>query len=222
MTGWEVPSSSPSFEVEVTRARARFPASLRYDLFGFDQPHPLVSPIPERMLAQLIAHRLYGVGDHEEPSVGTASQPALDDVADADLERKPVNHHSLGIERANHGIGVGIAEHVEVTFQNQQVAGVAAQPEPQHLRFLPFEADCQRVLERCLWDLLLSRRSPDTVWRPGHVEVGLIAELGIAGEMFLGAGDDANPICVGVIGERGQAGHDRLGPWDVQPSRRER
>jgi hypothetical protein len=148
--------------------------------------------------------------------VGAASQPPFDHMTHANLERKTVHHYRLGIERADHRIGVGVAEDVKVPFENQQIAGVPAQPEPQDLGFLPFEADRQRFLQSRFLDFPLSGRSLETVGRPGHVEVGVIAELRIAGEMFLCAGDNANAGAVGVIGEPRQSRDDCLTAGHVE------
>ncbi len=80
--------------------------------------------------------------------------------------------------------------------------------------------DDQRIPEPGLGDLGLARGTPHAVVRKGGDPVGGPGKLRMAGLVVVGAGEDPDPLPVGVIGEPGQHRNNGLAVRDVEASGR--
>src|SRR5207244_4441766 len=64
----------------------------------------------------------------------------------------------------------------------------------------------------------LAGRAAHTVRREGVFPVGRVGELAVAGDVIVGAGDDADAVPVRVVRELLEIGGDMLGVRHVQPA----
>ncbi len=159
------------------------------------------------------AHRIL---DREQPDLRMARHQAFERVLVADVGGDAVQHDGPRLQRADHRVGVRIGEDVEPLLVEQDVALVLAEPPGERRGIRGRRLDDERIPQRGLGNLLLSRRAVHAVLGERLAEVGLVGELAVTLHVIVGAGHDADPVAVGVVGQPLEIGNDALGAGDVQ------
>src|SRR3990172_3913632 len=194
----------------------RLEDALLDDVRGLDEANALLGPLPEQVLGGIPVDRLHCVLHGEQPQLRVALDDPLDGVLVAHVEGDAVEHDGVWREHAEHRFHVLVGEGVEPVLVEQDVALVGAdalgQQRPVHL----LRIDDERVAQGRLGDLRLALRAAHAVLGEGLAPVRPVRQLAVTGDVVVGAGDDADPVLVGVGGEAREVGDDGLGLGHVQ------
>src|SRR3989442_1017707 len=198
------------------RARELLDEPLLHDLLRLHEAHPLLAPLLQQLLGDVLVDSLHGVRDDEQARVRPALQQPLDRRLVAYVVRHAVQHDVVGVDHVEHGHDVLVREHVEAVLVEQDVAPVGAHALAERLGIRPRGLDDERIAQRGPGNLLLPGRPPQAGRGKRALPFGMPRDFRVPHHVVVRARDHADAVAVGEVAEPPQIRDHVLGVRYVQ------